>query len=52
LSSQTNNVRKHLAPLLAAGLLEYEDPLKITRKGQRYRITERGVLVLNLLNVK
>lgn len=52
LSSQTKNVRKHLSPLLVAGLLNYEDPDNPTKRGQRYRITERGILVLNLLNIK
>ena len=52
LTPQTNNVRRHLTPLLTAGLLTYEDPSLPAKRGQRYRITEKGVLALNLLNVK
>lgn len=52
MTAQTNNVRKHLTPLITSGLLTYEDPAVLTKRGQRYCITERGILVLNLLNVK
>lgn len=51
MTAQTNNVRKHLTPLIAAGLLTYEDPSTPTKRGQRYCITERGILALNILNV-
>lgn len=52
MTAQTNNVRKHLTPLIASGLITYEDPATPTKRGQRYCITERGKLVLILLNVK
>lgn len=52
MTAQTNNVRKHLTPLISAGLLAYEDPATPAKRGQRYHITERGILVLNLLNTQ
>ena len=42
LSNETRNVRRHLEPLIDAGLVERTIPDKPTSRLQRYRITDAG----------
>ena len=42
LSNETRNVRRHLDPLIEAGLVERTIPDKPTSRLQRYRITDAG----------
>ncbi|MGL5828970.1 MAG: Fic family protein, partial [Angustibacter sp.] len=42
LGNETRNLRRHLDPLLAAGLLARTIPDLPTSSRQRYRITPRG----------
>ena len=44
--NQTRAFRRHIEPLLAAGLLEHTLPDKPTNRDQRYRITELSRVAL------
>ena len=46
ITNQTRAFRRHIEPLLAAGLLERTLPDKPTSRDQRYRITELGRVTL------
>ena len=50
LSNETRNVRRHLEPLIDAGLVERTIPDKPTSRLQRYRITDAGRTYLNRLS--
>ena len=50
LSNETRNVRRHLDPLIDAGLVERTIPDKPTSRLQRYRITDAGRTCLNRLS--
>ena len=49
LSNETRNVRRHLDPLIDAGLVERTIPDKPRSRLQRYRITDAGRTYLNRL---
>ncbi|MHC1777537.1 MAG: RNA-binding domain-containing protein [Lentimicrobium sp.] len=51
LSNQTANREKYLDPLIRLGWVEMEYPLKKTNPKQRYRITNSGKRVLNLMRI-
>ena len=50
LSNETRNVRRHLEPLIDAGLVERTIPDKPTSRLQRYRITDAGRAYLTRLS--
>ena len=50
LSNETRNVRRHLDPLIDAGLVERTIPDKPTSRLQRYRITDAGRAYLTRLS--
>ena len=50
LSNETRNVRRHLDPLIDAGLVERTIPDKPRSRLQRYRITDAGRTYLNRLS--
>jgi len=50
LSNETRNVRRHLDPLIDAGLVERTIPDKPTSRLQRYRITDAGHTYLDRLS--
>ena len=50
LSNETRNVRRHLDPLIDAGLVERTIPYKPTSRLQRYRITDAGRTYLDRLS--
>ena len=49
-SNETRNVRRHLDPLIDAGLVERTIPYKPTSRLQRYRITDAGRTYLDRLS--
>ncbi len=49
LSNHSDNREKYLDPLIDLGWIEMEYPDKRTSPKQRYRITESGIKILNLI---
>ena len=47
LTNETRNARRHLDPLLEAGLIEWTVPDRPNSRLQRYRITDAGRTRLN-----
>lgn len=52
LSNQSKNRKKYIDPLIENGWLEKLYPEKATRPDQKYRLTELGKKLLNLINNK
>lgn len=52
LSNQSYNRRKFLDPLLELTWIQLEYPGNLTHPNQRYKITESGLRLLNLISTK